>query len=51
MNLKKDLKQIEELTETLRLFKVTTDFRTKALLISYIQKLIRQIYRGERLNE
>lgn len=45
MELKKDLKQIEELTETLQLFRRTKDARTKTLLISYIQKLIRQIYK------
>ncbi len=45
MKLKSDINKVEELAETLRVFRQTSDSRTKALLISYIQTLIRQIYK------
>lgn len=48
MNLKSDLNKLEELSETLRLFKRAKDSRTKTVLISYIQKLIREIYKEKK---
>lgn len=50
MNLKSDMNKLEELAETLRVFRSTKDARTKTLLISYIQNLIREIYK-EKINE
>ncbi len=48
MNLKSDMNKLEELSETLRVFRRTKDSRTKSLLISYIQNLIRELYKEKK---